>query len=206
MLRTATKIVLVLALAGTPVLIAPRSAHAQTSAEQRAYQAGFQNGQNDRSRNKAMNLRTDNWHGQNLSAYERGYEDGYRGRGGRGQYGYNNGYGYGHDGDHDRDDQARNGYGYGRDGDRDRDHDRDDEARGGWNGNGGYGNGGYVGSPAGYGTTDAERRAYQAGFQNGQNDRSQNKSMNLRTDNWKGQNLSAYQRGYEDGYRGGHRR
>jgi hypothetical protein len=30
--------------------------------------------------------------------------------------------------------------------------------------------------------------------------------MNLKTDNWKGQNLSAYQRGYEDGYRGGYRR
>jgi hypothetical protein len=175
MLRTATKIVLVLALAVTPVLIAPRPANAQTSAEQRAYQAGFQNGVNDRNQNKPLNLRTDNWKGQNLTAYQRGYEDGYRGRGG--QYGYNNGYGYGHDGDHDRDDQAR----------------------GGWNGNGGY-----VGNPAGY-NTDAERRAYQAGFQNGQNDRSQNKPLNLRTDNWKGQNLTAYQRGYEDGYRGGYR-
>jgi ribosome modulation factor len=175
MLRTATKIVLVLALAVTPVLIAPRPANAQTSAEQRAYQAGFQNGVNDRNQNKPLNLRTDNWKGQNLTAYQRGYEDGYRGRGG--QYGYNNRYGYGHDVDHDRDDQAR----------------------GGWNGNGGY-----VGNPEGY-NTDAERRAYQAGFQNGQNDRSQNKPLNLRTDNWKGQNLTAYQRGYEDGYRGRYR-
>jgi hypothetical protein len=182
MLRTATKIVLVFALAGTPAIVVPQSAYAQTGDELRAYQAGFQNGQNDRNRNKSMNLKTDNWKGQNLTAYQRGYEDGYRGRGngqyGRnGQYGYNNGYGYGHDGDHDRDDQAR----------------------GGWNGNGGY-----VGSPAGY-NTDAERRAYQAGFQNGQNDRNRNKSMNLKTDNWKGQNLTAYQRGYEDGYRGSYR-
>ena len=170
MLRTATKIVLVLALGVTPVLIAPRSAKAQTSAEQRAYQAGFQNGVNDRNQNKPLNLKTDNWKGQNLTAYQRGYEDGYRHRG-NGQYGNNNG--YGHDGDHDRDDQARAG----------------------WNGNGGY-----VGAPAGY-ATDAERRAYQAGFQNGQNDRRQNKSLNLKTDNWKGQNLTAYQRGYEEGYR-----
>jgi hypothetical protein len=185
MLRTATKIVLVLALGATPVLIAPPSAQAQTSAEQRAYQAGFQNGVNDRNQNKPLNLRTDNWHGENLSVYQRGYEDGYRHRG-NGQYGnhgydnrsYNNGYGYDHDGDHDRDDQAR----------------------GGWNGNGGY-----VGNSAGY-NTDAERRAYQAGFQNGQNDRRQNKSLNLKTDNWKGQNLSAYQRGYEEGYRNNYRR
>jgi len=66
-------------------------------------------------------------------------------------------------------------------------------------------NGGYVGAPAGY-ATDAERRAYQAGLQNGQNDRRQNKSLNLKTDNWKGQNLTAYQRGYEDGYRKDYRR
>jgi hypothetical protein len=181
MLRTAAKIVLVLALGATPTLVVPRAAYAQNDAAQRAYQAGFQNGVNDRNQNKPLNLRTDNWHGQNLTAYQRGYEDGYRNRG-NGRYGYdnrsyNNGYGHDHDGDHDRDDQAR----------------------GGWDGNGGY-----VGGPAGY-ATDAERRAYQAGFQNGQNDRRQNKSLNLKTDNWKGQNLSAYQRGYEDGYRNGRR-
>jgi hypothetical protein len=161
MLKTATKIVLVLALGTTPVLLVPSTLYAQNNSEQRAYQAGFQNGVNDRNQNKPFNLKTDNWHGQNLTAYQRGYEDGYRNRGSR--YG-NSGYGH-------------------------------DEARGGWNGNGGY-----VGSPTGY-TTDTERRAYQAGFQNGQNDRRQNKSLNLKTDNWKGQNLTAYQRGYEDGYR-----
>ncbi len=197
MLRTATKIVLVLALGATPMLIAPQPAHAQTSAEQRAYQAGFQNGVNDRNQNKPLNLKTDNWHGQNLNAYERGYEDGYRHRG-SGHHGYNN-HGYSNDGynNHGYDNRGyNNGYGYGHDGD----HDRDDQARGGWNGNGGY-----VGSSTGY-ATDAERRAYQAGFQNGQNDRRQNKSLNLKTDNWKGQNLVAYQHGYEDGYRGGYRR
>jgi hypothetical protein len=162
MLRAASKIVLVLALGATPVLVTPQPAQAQSS-EQRAYQAGFQNGVNDRNQNKPFNLKTDNWKGQNLVAYQRGYEDGYRNRGSR--YGYNTGYGYGQ------------------------------QPHGGWNGNGGY-----MGTPAGY-TTDAERRAFQAGFQNGQNDRRQNKSMNLKTDNWKGQNLTAYQRGYQDGYR-----
>jgi ribosome modulation factor len=145
MLRTASKVVLMLILGATPVVVTPRAAYPQTSSEQRAYQAGFQNGQNDRSRNRPMNLTTDNWQGQNLTAYRRGYEDGYRGRGN-----------------------------------------------------------GPIGAPTVY-TTDAERRAYQAGFQNGQNDHSRNKPMNLKTDNWNGQNLTAYQRGYEDGYRGGYR-
>lgn len=145
MRRTASKLVLILTLGATPVLVTTRAADAQTSSEQRAYQAGFQNGQNDRSRNRPMNLTTDNWQGQNLTAYQRGYKDGYRGRGN-----------------------------------------------------------GPVGVPPGY-TTDTERRAYQAGFQNGQNDRGRNKPMNLTTGNWQGQNLTAYQRGYKDGYRGGYR-
>ena len=75
MLRAVTKTVLVLALGATPVMIVPRSAHAQTSAEQRAYQAGFQNGVNDRNQNKPLNLKTDNWHRENLSVYRRGYEE-----------------------------------------------------------------------------------------------------------------------------------
>jgi hypothetical protein len=141
MLRTASKTVLMLILSATLVAVTSRAAYPQTGSEQRAYQAGFQNGQNDRSRNKPMNLKTDNWQGQNLTAYQRGYADGYRGRGN-----------------------------------------------------------GPIGARTGY-TTDAERRAYQAGFQNGQNDRGRNKPMNLKTDNWQGQNLTAYQRGYADGYR-----
>jgi ribosome modulation factor len=127
MLKIATKIVLALAVCATPVLIAPVAAQAQNDAQQRAYQAGYQNGVNDRNQNKPLNLTTDNWHGQNLTVYQRGYEDGYGKR--------------------------RNGQ------------------------------------------NDAQQRAYQAGHQNGVNDRNQNKPLNLTTDNWHGQNLKVYQRG-----------
>src|ERR1700676_3029349 len=151
MLKIATKIVLALAVCATPVLIAPVPAQAQNDAQQRAYQAGYQNGVNDRNQNKPLNLTTDNWKGQNLNAYQRGYEDGYGKRGnGRGSY-------------------------------------NDDRARGA------------------YGQSDAQQRAYQAGYQNGVNDRDQNKRLNLSTDNWHGQNLNAYQRGYREGYGGGNR-
>jgi ribosome modulation factor len=60
-------------------------------------------------------------------------------------------------------------------------------------------------APRAYGQNDAQQRAYQAGYQNGVNDRNQNKPLNLKTDNWHGQNLSVYQRGYKEGYRGGDR-
>jgi ribosome modulation factor len=144
MLKLATKIVLALAVFATSVLIAPLPAQAQNDAQQRAYQAGYQNGVNDRNQNKPLNLSTDNWKGQNLNAYQRGYEDGYGRRG----------------------------------------------------------NGRETGA---YGLNEAQQRAYQAGYQNGVNDRNQNKRLNLSTDNWKGQNLNAYQRGYREGYRGGDR-
>jgi ribosome modulation factor len=154
MLKRTTRIVLALALCATPVLITPARAQ-HTDAEQRAYQAGYQNGVNDRNQNKPLNLKTGNWKGQNLIAYRRGYEDGYRSRG------------IGHD-----------TYGH----DRDRDHDR-------------------YGAP-GTQWTDAERRAYEAGYQNGVNDRNRNKPLNLKTGNWKGQNLTAYRHGYREGYEG----
>lgn len=188
MFKTATKIVLTIALGATPVLFTPPRAHAQTDAQQRAYQAGYNNGVNDRNQNKPLNLKTDNWHGANLSVYERGYEDGYRGQGNGSYYGNN---GYGHHRDHDADDR-----------DRDRDDERGYNNNGAYDNGGYYNNGGYVGAPGNYGHTDAERRAFQAGYQNGINDRRQNKPLNLKTDNWHGQNLSAYERGYESGYQG----
>ena len=156
MLKIATRIVLALALCATPALITPALAQ-QTDTEQRAYQAGYQNGVNDRNQNKPLNLKTGKWKGQNLTAYQRGYENGYRNRGN------------GHDT-------------YNRDRNYDRDHDR-------------------YGAP-GTQQTDAEQRAYQAGYQNGVNDRNQNKPLNLKTGKWKGQNLTAYQQGYREGYRG----
>jgi hypothetical protein len=172
---------LALALGVAPLLMVPVQAHAQWNGygqnnndTQRAYQAGYNNGVNDRNRNKSMNLRTDNWKGINLQSYERGYREGYRSSGG---YGRGNG---GYEG-----------------GDRDRDRDRDEAYHGGSP----YGGGPYGGN----GQNNDTQRAYQAGFNNGVNDRNKNKSMNLRTDNWRGVNLQAYERGYQDGYRGGGR-
>lgn len=47
-------------------------------AQQRAYQAGYQNGTNDGQRDRPMNLNNGNWHGDRLTAYQKGYEEGYR--------------------------------------------------------------------------------------------------------------------------------
>jgi len=80
MLKKFGEIALMIVLAATPVFLAPMQGHAQDDARQRAYQAGYQNGVNDREQNKSLNLKTDNWHGENLQAYEKGYEDGYRHR------------------------------------------------------------------------------------------------------------------------------
>lgn len=46
---------------------------------QRAYDTGYQNGVRAREQNRAMNPSTGDWHGDRLQAYQRGYEDGYRG-------------------------------------------------------------------------------------------------------------------------------
>ena len=202
MFKSGIKLVLAAALAATPVVVLPTVAQAQQPDTQRAYQAGYNNGANDRMHNKSLNLRTDNWHGVNLQAYQRGYQDGYQ-RASNGQYG-NNGYGnnsWGHDDrwrHHHDDDDNRGAYNTD---DRWRHHHDDDDNRGAYNGNNGYGYGnqGYYGGAQNNDT----QRAYQAGYNNGVNDRSRNKALNLRTDNWHGVNLQAYQRGYEDGYRGG---
>ncbi len=170
MFKTGIKIVLGIALAATPVAFLSQPTQAQNNDQQRAYNAGYQNGVNDRNQNKPLNLKTGNWHGQNLSAYQRGYEEGYRsaGRPERGPRDAD------HDRDHDRDH---------RDWDHDHDRDRhDDRGAPNW--------------------SDAQRRAYQAGFQNGVNDRAKNKPLNLTTGNWHNENLPVYQEGYQDGYRG----
>jgi len=178
MLKTGMKLVLAAALAATPVVVLPQMAQAQQPDTQRAYQAGYNNGVNDRSQGKPLNLKTGNWKGINLQAYERGYEAGYRSSGRAGAY--NNGYGpYGNNGWH-------------------HDHDRYNQ---GYNGNNGYYPQGAYGAQ-----NNATQRAYQAGFDNGVNDRARNKPLNLSTGNWHGENLTAYRRGYEDGYRRGGRR
>jgi len=157
MFKAVIKMMLVIALAAAPIAFVPRQAQAQTDAERRAYQAGYQNGVNDHNQNKALNLKTDNWHGENLQAYERGYEDGYHSR--------QEGDWWHYRGNHN--DWASY---------------RDDQP--------------------GFNANNAERRAYEAGFQNGENDREHNKPLNLKTDNWHGQNLETYRHGYEDGYNG----
>ena len=157
MFKAGIKMMLVIALAAAPLALVPRQAQAQTEPEQRAYQAGYNNGVNDREHNKPLNLKTDNWKNENLQAYERGYEDGYRGR------------------------QQGDWWKY-RGNDRNWESERDDAP--------------------GYDATNAERRAYEAGFNNGVNDREHNKPLNLKTDNWHNQNLESYRRGYEDGYNG----
>lgn len=160
MFKAGLKLMLVAALATAPIAFVPRAAYAQSDAQQRAYQAGYNNGVNDRNQNKPLNLKTDNWHGQNLQSYQNGYQDGYR--------------------------SAGRGTGY-HDGNQGWDHNNN-----GWNQNN---------NNVGNAQTDAQRRAYQAGYNNGVNDRNQNKPLNLKTDNWHGENLPFYQRGYQDGYR-----
>jgi len=219
MFKSGMKLVLTAALAATPMVVLPQVAQAQQPDTQRAYQAGYNNGVNDRNQGKALNLKTGNWHGINLQAYQQGYENGYRSAGtayNNGQrYGYPQaGYGYGQYGNNGYGQYGNNNERWHRDHrDRDRDHDRDrDRDRDRYN-QGYYGNGGYY-PQAGYGVygngayanNSALQRAYQAGYNNGVNDRMRNKPLNLKTGNWHGVNLNSYRRGYEDGYRRATRR
>ena len=166
-----------------------------------AYQDGYRDAQQDRSRSGHYHPRGDRWKGDDRNAYESGYRAGY----GNGQYGYGNG--------------GWNGR------DRDRDHDRD----GRWNG--GYGNGayGYPSGAYGYGYGrqggPAAQFGYQDGFSYGQRDASSGKGYNATGSQYyedadHGYNSrfgdrnsyrqgyrQAYQQGYQDGYygRGGRR-
>jgi ribosome modulation factor len=235
MFKAGIKVVLIVALAAAPIAFVPRQAQAQTEAERNAYQAGYNNGVNDRNQNKPLNLTTGNWHGQNLQAYQRGYQDGYRSAGrGTGYHAEpNRGYEYDHNDNmgNAQNDAERRAYqaGY-NNGVNDRNQNkplnlRTDNWHGenlpfyqrgyqegyrsanhgnGWE-NHGPGNQYYGpehGDNLGSAQTDPERRAYEAGYNNGVNDRSQNKPLNLKTDNWHGENLNFYRQGYEDGYHG----
>jgi hypothetical protein len=215
MLQNLRRFVFALALGAMLFMMVPVRAHAQygqSSAEQRAYQAGYNNGVNDANQHKPLNLTTGNWKGVNLQAYQRGYQAGYRNEN-RTVSGGNGGEGNGRDRDHDRDhdadrDPGRDDHDRGHDGDRDRDregrdrdhdadrdrgrddrdrdHDADRDRDKGGNS---------------YPQNSPQQRAYQAGYNNGVNDANQHKALNLTTGNWKGLNLQAYQRGYEAGYR-----
>jgi hypothetical protein len=66
--------------------------YANDPESQRAYQTGYQHGVRDAEQHRAMNMNTDDWHGERLQAYRQGYEHGYRNIGVR-------------HGDHDDDDR-----------------------------------------------------------------------------------------------------
>jgi hypothetical protein len=76
------------ALGVTPALLCPVVMHAQqVSEDQRAYQAGYQNGVNAARNNRPMNNNTDDWHGDRLNMYQQGYQAGYNSvRGGVGEF------------------------------------------------------------------------------------------------------------------------
>jgi hypothetical protein len=72
-------IAFMLGMALAPLTLSPVLLHAQqVNEDQRAYDAGYQNGVNDARRHKGMNLTTSDWHGDRLDAYQRGYEQGYQ--------------------------------------------------------------------------------------------------------------------------------
>jgi hypothetical protein len=56
----------------------------QVNEDQRAYQAGYQNGVNAARANRPMNLSTGDWHGDRLNDYQRGYHEGYESVAGHG--------------------------------------------------------------------------------------------------------------------------
>jgi ribosome modulation factor len=69
-----------------PTLVCPVVLHAQqVNEDQRAYQTGYQNGVNAARRNAPMNMNTDDWHGDRLNAYQKGYHEGYTSVSGRGE-------------------------------------------------------------------------------------------------------------------------
>lgn len=93
----------VMSLGFAPLLLTPVPAGAQynnNTADQRAYQDGYQDGVNDAQRNKPYHTHDDQYHGDRLTAYRQGYQEGYN-RSGYGQNGQ-----YRRDNDGDADDRA----------------------------------------------------------------------------------------------------
>ena len=216
---------LCLALGATPFCAAPIVAHAQdqdVDQDQRAYQMGYQNGVNDAQAGRAMNLKTDDWHGNRVNIYQRGYQKGYdsvKGYGSQGafnpnqyqgedqqayQAGYQNGMNDAHSG------RAMNIATDNWHGDRLSIYQRGYQQ--GYDSGKGYANGPGAAAAAAAGApaatpynpatlTGDDQRAYQAGYQNGMNDARNNRAMNMSTDNWHGDRLTIYQQGYQEGYR-----
>ncbi len=86
--------------------LSPMAMHAQqVNQDQRAYDTGYQNGVNDARRNRPMNMNTDDWHGDRLNDYQRGYREGYKSAGGYGARADDDRYGnnrYGNDAESQR--------------------------------------------------------------------------------------------------------
>lgn len=152
MLKLLRNLTLCMTVGVTFICVAPLLAQAQqTNEDQRAYQAGYQHGVNDAQRNRAMNMNSDDWHGDRLNIYQRGYREG-----------YDSVKGYGHD--HD----ARG---------------HDDAYR-----------------MSGSQYQGEDQKAFQAGFQRGVNDARAHRGMNMNTDDWHGDRVNIYQRGYHEGF------
>ncbi len=95
MMKRFRSIVLTVGIAVAPLCLSPVMLHAQQqNHDQQAYQAGYANGETAARENRPMNMNTDDWHGDRLTAYQQGYQEGYRSVTGR---------------DHDRDRDYSNG-------------------------------------------------------------------------------------------------
>jgi hypothetical protein len=188
--------------------LSPIAVEAQQNQVQRARDAGYQNGVNDARNNRPMNLNSNDWHGDRLTAYQQAYQEGYWSvRGGGGE----NGWQVYQDPEAQR--AYRNGYQNGlraQQNNRPMNLNTDD-----WHGNrlAAYQHGyqqGYGSVQVGTGVNgwqayqDPEaQRAYKNGYQNGVRDLQNNRAMNPNSDDWRGNRLAAYQQGYREGYGSG---
>ncbi len=197
---------LMISIGLAPICLAPTAANAQDVEAQRAYDAGYQNGVNDAQQNRPMNNSTDDWHGDRLTAYQRGYREGYASvSGNRGGHGRNHMYT-----DPERQKAYDSGYRNGiTDGQNNRAMRPNSED---WHGDRltayqqGYREG-YksVTNNDQYGHhtfRDSEaQKAYDSGYRNGIADGQNNRAMRPNSEDWHGNRLTAYQQGYEEGYR-----
>ncbi len=203
--RRLRNVVLMIGLGLAALCLQPTTLKAQDVQAQRAYEAGYQNGVNDARQNRPMNNNTDDWHGDRLAAYQRGYREGYSSIASHGHGGHRN-HTY-------ADPEAQKAYDAGyRNGMSDAQNHRsmnpntDD-----WHGDRlsayqeGYEQGWRASNRGQYGqptfTDPQAQRAYDSGYQNGIHDAQNNRSKKLDSDDWHGDRLRAYQQGYEEGYR-----
>lgn len=206
------------ALGATPFYAAPVlcQAQQQVDQDQRAYQMGYQKGVNDAQSGKAMDMTTDDWHGNRVNIYQKGYQKGYdsvkgytSAHNGPDQYqgedrrayeaGYQNGV---NDATNNRNMNVSTDNWHG-----DRVNIYQQAYRQGYSSVKGYGQAHPMAEHGAYGQgynpnqyQGEDQRAYETGYQNGVNDAQRNRAMNPNTDDWHGDRLSAYQTGYDQGY------